>query len=403
MSGGILESARNLTASRNFQIGLSRQACYNNAVNGYFEMSFMSFKEKFFSILTPPRYLEMSAAGLDISDRAIRFVEFSKDKNGLFPAIFGEEKIPQGVIVSGEINKKDELVKILSSLRRKYHLGFVKVSLPEEKAYFFKTEIPNVENGEIRQSIEFRLEENVPLKAEEALFDYRVINKVHEKSGHLDVAVSVVSKRVSESYAEALEKSGLTAVSFEVESSAIVHSAVKKGSKEAVMIINMRDLITTVTLAMDGVVRFTSAFAAGGNLITEALQKIFSVSFEKAEKMKNEKLYSESKESVALFFSLASVVSVIKDEISKFYSYWLAKNDSSGESGGKISKIILCGKDASIAGLKEYLSQILKIKVETAEVWANAFSPKDNPPAINFLNSLNFAVAIGLALPQDKN
>lgn len=362
----------------------------------------MSFKKKFSSILTPPRYLEMSAAGLDISDQAIRFMEFSKNKKGLVPVLFGEEKIPQGLIISGEINKKEELIKILSSLRQKYRLNFVKVSLPEEKAYFFKTEIPKVENGEIRQSIEFRLEENVPVRVDEALFDYSVISKDHEKSEHLDVIVSVVPKQVVESYAEALDKSGLTAVSFEVESKAIARSAIKKGVGGSAMIINIRDRVTVVTLVRGGAVRFTSAFAMGGNLITEALQKIFSVSFEEAEKIKNEKLYNENKESIAIFFSLASIVSVIKDEISKFYTYWLAKNDSNGESGGKISKIILCGKDAAIVGLKEYISQSLKIEVEMSDVWVNAFSLNDRLPEINFLESLNFAVAIGLAMPQDN-
>ena len=363
----------------------------------------MPFKKKFFSIFAPPRYLEMSAAGLDISDQAIRFIEFSKSKNGLTPTVFGEEKIPQGGIVSGEINKKDELIKILSSLRRKYRLNFVKASLPEEKAYFFKTEIPKVEGDEIRQSIEFRLEENVPVRAGEVLFDYSLISEEHKKSDHLDVIVSVIPKLVAESYAEALEKSGLTAVSFEVESKAIARSAVKRGSKGSVMIINIRDRVTVVTLVRDGIVRFTSAFSMGGNLITEALRKNFSISLEEAKKIKNDKLYSENKESVAIFFSLASIVSVIKDEISKFYTYWLAKNDSSGESGGKISKIILCGKDAAIAGLKEYLSQNLKIEVETADVWANTFSLSDRLPEIDFLESLNFAVAIGLAMPQGRD
>ena len=345
----------------------------------------------------------MSAAGLDISDQAIRFVEFSENKNGLIPKLFGEEKLPQGLIVSGEINKKDELIKILSSVRQKYSLNFVKVSLPEEKAYFFKTEIPKVENGEIRQSIEFRLEENVPVKVDEALFDYSVITEDHMRNDHLDVIVSVVPKQLAESYAEVLEKSGLTAVSFEVESKAIARSAIKDGSGGSVMIINIRDRVTVVTLVRGGTVRFTSAFAIGGNLITEALQKNFSVSFSEAEKIKNEKLYSENKESIAIFFSLANIVSVIKDEIGKFCAYWLAKSDSSGESGGKISKIILCGKDAAIVGLKEYLSQNLKIEVETAQVWTNVLSLNDRLPEINFLESLNFAVAIGLAIPQDKN
>lgn len=373
------------------------------AVLGLKRFFTMSFKNKLSSIFAPPRYLEMSAAGLDISDQTIRFMEFAKSKNGLIPTLFGEEKLPQGVIVSGEINKKDELIKILSFLRRKYHLNFVKVSLPEEKAYFFKTEIPKVENSEIRQSIEFRLEENVPMRADEALFDYSVIRNDHKESDHLDIVVSVVPKQVAENYAEVLEKSGLTPVSFEVESMALARSAIKQGSEGSVMIINIRDLVTVVTLVRNGVVRFTSAFAMGGNLITEALQKNFSVSFKEAEKIKNDKLYAENKESVAIFFSLANIVSVIKDEISKFYTYWLAKNDSGGESGGKISKIILCGKDAAIVGLKEYLSQNLKIEVETAEVWVNAFSLDDRLPEINFLDSLNFAVAIGLAMPQDAN
>lgn len=345
----------------------------------------------------------MSSAGLDISDQAIRFMEFSKSKEGLAPVLFGEEKIPEGVIVSGEIIKKEELIKILSSLRHKYKLNFVKVSLPEEKAYFFKTEIPKVESDEIRQSVEFRLEENVPVRADEALFDCKIISKTHEKNDHLDVTVSVIPKKVSESYAEVLEKSGLVPVSFEIESKAIARSAVKDGGRGSVMIINIRDCVTVVTVVMDGTVRFTSAFSAGGNIITEALRKNFSVSFEEAEKIKEEKLYAENKESIAIFFSLASIVSVIKDEVSKFYTYWLAKNDSDGELGGKISKIIMCGKDAAIVGLREYISQSLKIEVEVADVWSNIFPAGSRVPEINFLNSLNFAVAIGLAIPQSKN
>lgn len=363
----------------------------------------MSFKNKFSSIFTPPSYLEMSPIGLDISDQAIRFMKFSKDKDILTPVLFGEEKIPQGIIVSGEIIKKEELAKILSSLRQKFQLNFVRTSLPEEKGYFFKTEIPKVEDNEIRQSIEFRLEENVPMRAEEALFDYRVINKTHEKKDHLDIAVSVIPKKVSESYCEILKKSGLSPVSFEVESKAIIHSVTKEDDKDSVMIVNIRDCATIVTIVVGGVARFTSAFSSGGNLITEALNKIFSISFKEAEKMKEEKLYIENKESVAIFFSLIPIISIIKDEINKFYTYWLSNNDSAGESGAKINKIIMCGKDSAITGLKEYISQSLKIEVEIADVWSNIIPTDLVAPKINFLESLNFAVAIGLAIPRSKN
>lgn len=363
----------------------------------------MSFKNFFSSILTPPRYLEMSATGLDISDRAIRFMEFSKNEDGLDVASFGEEKLPEGLIVSGKIIKQDRLISILSELRKKYSLKFVRASLPEEKAYFFKTEVPKVEGSEIRQSIEFKLEENVPLRANEVLFSYSVIESDNKNTDHLDVSVSVVPRLVAEVYTDVLEKSGLTPLSFEVESKAIIRSVVMTPSKGSVMVVNIRDRITVITLVRDGIVWFTSAFAIGGNLINEALQKNFSVSFDGAEKIKQEKMYFETKESLAIFFSLVNIVSAIRDEISKFYTYWLAKNDTDERSGGKIGKIILCGKDSAIVGLKEYLEESIKVNVEIANVWTNSFSLDDKLPEIDFLKSLDFAVAIGLASTNVNN
>lgn len=345
----------------------------------------------------------MSVAGLDISDQAVRFIEFSKNKYGLEIKSFGEKKIPAGLIVSGKIIKRDELISILSELRKKYSLKFVKVSLPEEKAYFFKTEVPKIAGGEIRQNIEFKLEENVPLRANEVLFSYSVIENHHMNADHFDVSVSVVPRLVVEIYADVLEKSGLTPVSFEVESKAVIRSVVTTSSRDAIMVVNIRDRITVITLVRGGVVWFTSAFAVGGNSINEVLRKNFSVSFDGAEKIKEEKMYFETKESLAIFFSLVNVVSAIRDEISKIYAYWLAKNDSDGKPGGKIEKIILCGKDSAIVGLREYLEESIKVDVEIANVWTNLFSLNDNIPEIDFLKSLDFSVAIGLASSNINN
>lgn len=345
----------------------------------------------------------MSVAGLDISDQAVRFIEFSKNKYGLEIKSFGEKKLPVGVIVSGKIIKRDELIAILSELRKKYSLKFVKVSLPEEKAYFFKTEVPKIAGGEIRQNIEFKLEENVPLRANEVLFSYSVIENHHINADHFDVSVSVVPRLVVEIYADVLEKSGLTPVSFEVESKAVIRSVVTTSSRDAIMVVNIRDRITVITLVRGGVVWFTSAFAVGGNSINEVLRKNFSVSFDGAEKIKEEKMYFETKESLAIFFSLVNVVSAIRDEISKIYAYWLAKNDSDGKPGGKIEKIILCGKDSAIVGLREYLEESIKINVEIANVWTNLFSLDEKIPEIDFLKSLDFSVAIGLASSSINN
>mgnify|MGYP000054785761 CR=1 FL=1 len=83
----------------------------------------------------------MQAVGLDITDHRIRFLEFEKKGNGLIVKRYGEAHIATGIIVSGRLKRPKELNNILISFAKKYELEFVRVSLPEERAYLVKMEI----------------------------------------------------------------------------------------------------------------------------------------------------------------------------------------------------------------------------------------------------------------------
>ena len=110
-----------------------------------------SWQKKFdlFRYLRIPRFLEMPAVGLDISDNAIRFVELIRKGTSFVPRFCGEIEIAPGIVVSGSIIKKDELIKALSNISKKNGYHFVKASLPETKAYVFNTSIPNVPEADI--------------------------------------------------------------------------------------------------------------------------------------------------------------------------------------------------------------------------------------------------------------
>ena len=64
----------------------------------------------------------------------------------------------------------------------------------------------------------------------------------------------------------------------------------------------------------------------------------------------------------------------------------------------KISKIILCGGESTLAGLPEFLSYELKMKVELGNPWVNAVSFEDYIPEIERRDSLAYSTVIGLAL-----
>ncbi|VAW11703.1 hypothetical protein MNBD_BACTEROID05-1008, partial [hydrothermal vent metagenome] len=104
----------------------------------------------FYKAFPPPKFLKMSAVGFDISDGTIHFVELKESKGGFVVVNFGEKEIAPGVIEKGEIKNASKLTEVLSSLKNKFDVPFVSISLPEQHAYLFKLRIPDMKRNQIR-------------------------------------------------------------------------------------------------------------------------------------------------------------------------------------------------------------------------------------------------------------
>ena len=64
-----------------------------------------------------------------------------------------------------------------------------------------------------------------------------------------------------------------------------------------------------------------------------------------------------------------------------------------------IERILMCGGDANIPGLLEYLSSGLDTPIAFANPWINILPSFDKEiPPMTFNNSLRYATALGLAL-----
>lgn len=98
--------------------------------------------------------------------------------------------------------------------------------------------------------------------------------------------------------------------------------------------------------------------------------------------------------------SLVNVVSAMRDEIQRVCTYWFSHADKNGKDTTTAFKIILAGRDSSIIGFREYLALSLKMPVELANVWVNVLSFDNEIPPIEYLDSLNYATVVGLALPK---
>src|SRR3989344_1466500 len=132
-------------------------------------------KKSFSDFFPLPKFLEMRPMGLALTERDIHVIQFVKKGQGFELGRFGVRRIPAGAIQEGYVNDKKAVVETLRSLKEELGMEFVSATLPEEKSYLFKTELPKAAEGNLREAVELRLEENVPIAAADAIFDYVVI------------------------------------------------------------------------------------------------------------------------------------------------------------------------------------------------------------------------------------
>ncbi len=349
----------------------------------------------------PPKYLQMRASGLDISDRSVKFVDVVPSSQYFQLATFGEEAISPGVLELGQIKDKMALKQALVKLREKYHLNYVHFALPEERAYIVKLALPALNRHDLRQSIELQLEEHVPLPVAQVLFDYEIISEsATDKSRQYQLAVSVFPRREVEDYVEVITDAGLTPLSSEIETHAIARALVQiERTNKTFLITDIGRTRTSFFVVSGRSVLLTSTVSnVGGDLITNALQKNLNFSFAEAEdyKMKHGILITNGNTKTLAI--LAPIISVLRDEIARFHNFWDSHRGLVYQSGKPIDRIIICGGQSTLPGLLEYLGGNLDLPVELGNAWTNMFDSKQLVPPLHLNESLKYVTAIGLAL-----
>lgn len=362
-----------------------------------------SFSSRIFTeFFPPPKFLEMPAVGLDISDDAITALELIRRRASYAVGRFGRAILPAGAVAGGYVADREAVVGALKKLRKELGLSYVNASLSEEKAYLFKTRLPRLPRKEIRSALEFKLEENVPIPAAEAIFDYSVVNAAdHVAIDHLDIAVTVLPQKTVEVYVGILKDAGFTPLAFEIEAQAIARAVVAAaGDRGAYLIVNFGESKTGLFIVSDETVLFTSTASLGSTAILQAVGKHFSLPAAETLDMARVGTMLREHGGTNSISSLTETLSALRTEVNKLSVYWRTHRGEGGEVGKEISRVISTGRISALPGLTEYLALALGIPAETGNVWRNICSFEEYIPPILFEESLEYAAAVGLALSQ---
>ncbi len=316
--------------------------------------------KKIFKAFPPPKFLDIPSAGICISDTSIRCMKFTKKNGILYLEKYFEKPLSKGTIVDGQIYNAEEVIGVLSDLKKDLKLNYVKMSLPEEKAYLFTAKIPKVGNDEIKSAVESKIEENVPVSPLELTFDYRLFERQDDKE-LIDVVVSAIPITLVDSYVDIAEKSGLSLLSLEMESQSIARSILPSNYTDTALIINFSTEKVGLYVASSRVVRFASTISTKG----------------------------ES----------ANNPSFVMQEIKRLYIYWHTLKENVDRLDKKISQIYICGEGFD-EDMISFISSKSKTPTNLANVWLNVFDINKNLPEVSFNDSLKYAGSIGLAIPS---
>ncbi|MEY2665527.1 MAG: type 4 fimbrial biosis protein PilM, type pilus assembly protein PilM [Candidatus Parcubacteria bacterium] len=352
-------------------------------------------------IVPPPAYMTMPCIGLDISDTSLKYVAFKptlRDHHARELTLWGDIDIPAEVINRGEVLDQKKFVAVLREFKEQAKAEYVRVSLPEERAYMFETEIKtHTPLKEVRNLLEFRLEENVPIPSRDVFFDYSIMPM---QPGDRTVNVSVVAyaKQTILSYYDACREAGLRPLSFEVEAQAMARAVVPANVSGAALIVDFGKTRTGIGIVHKGTLLYTSTIDIGGLQLSQVLRKTLGEdkSEEELTKIKNTEGLIRGVDSSDVREALMPTVSVIRDEISARMQYWHLRSANLDER--RITSIILCGGSSNLKGFPEYMTETLGVPAVRGNVWENAFSLEDTVPPIDRRQSFGYAGAIGLAL-----
>ncbi len=336
--------------------------------------------KSFLDFFPPPTFLTMPAAGLSVESDMLRLVSLEQKHHVMAIKTVAEYKLDSGAIVAGDIINPNNIASVLKTIRSEHGVRFLRLAMPEEKAYVYEAVVPMPETGDISDSVEFSLDQNIPLPPNETVFDFAVLDGPFLNNGvqSVRVVVSAYPREIVEIWTDLIKQADITPLLLTTESQAIANSLVAHGDTKTLILVHFLKDKTIVAIVSGGFILFST-----------------TVPNDPANSEKI--LASHDGEKIAESIELLAV----RDEVKKVYSYWMSKERAKPQAESRsIKSIIVTGHVGDMMDVSEYLGKHLGVSAYLGNVWQNVFSLDDFIPEIEFENSLYLSAAIGVALPR---
>lgn len=338
--------------------------------------------------------------GLDIGSSAVRAVQLRIGARG--PATLervGQVALPVGTVREGEVVDVEALGDALRTLWSRH--GFkgrkVAVGVANQQVVVRQVELPYLPDDELRQSLQFQVQELIPFPVEQAVLDFHVTGVYETEDGarFSQLLLVAAQRTMVDAVLAALAKAKLEPVNLDLHAFAMLRSLAPQSvidAGEGELLVDVGHGVTNLVVHDNGVPRFVRILLMGGGAITDGLSNALGLPAEEAEHTKLTLGWQDAFDDEAGRL-IAERADHLVEEIRGSIDFYASQEDSV-----PVQRVVLSGGAGQLHGLAERLGLTLGIPVERGHPMQEVRIGKvDMEPERLVESEPYLAVAIGLA------
>jgi type IV pilus assembly protein PilM len=343
-----------------------------------------------------------TVVGLDIGSTGVRAGEFTVGRRTLSLRRFAAVDLPEGAIRAGTVADPEAVTQALRELwsKGRFSSRTVVLGIANDAVLVRQMDLEWMPPADFRKALRYQVADALPVPVDEANLDYYMLDEVEvQEDGQEEprriarVMLVAAGREMVDGFVRAVQAAGLRPVRVDLLPFALVRAVSPVTDDEAAAVEAVVDLgadTVAVVVHQGGRPRFVRTLTGqGGATITRALRECYDWTWEEAERTKvvlglpgharpdtapkGAAPAGEAPEGASATNRFADhpAYQVIEEQVDGLVGELRATLNyyrSSAEGAPALSRLVLTGKGAGLAGLPEVLSEQLGVPVTRFDV-----------------------------------
>ncbi|OEU68855.1 MAG: pilus assembly protein PilM [Desulfuromonadales bacterium C00003093] len=337
--------------------------------------------------------------GIDVGSSAVKLVRLRESRGNFHLVNIGIMPLAPETIVDSAIMDSTAIVGAIQNLMTgmKVKAKRVATSVSGHSVIIRKIMLPVMTDAELEASIQWEAEQYIPFDISEVNIDFQIIGPDVKDPSQMNVILVAAKKDFVDDFVAVFIEAGLEPMLMDIDCFAVENMFDYNYGfveDEVVALIDMGASATSVNVLKGEASVFTRDIQAGGNLLSEELQKRLGFSREEAEQAKLGDRDIANVDADSINEVLTDAIENLVQEVQRSLDFFTATS-----SEDRVSKVYLTGGVSSSEQVREALEARLGIPAERVNPFRN-LTINEKEFDSEYLNAIGpmFSVATGLAM-----